>query len=210
MSRTPDDLVHDYLEQLDAELGDLPQRERRDVRDEIAAHIAEMRAELPAESVLEVRTLLDRLGDPAEIAAEARERFGVAPPKRRRVEVAALVLLSVGMVVPVLGWLAGVILLWISEVWNTREKVLGTVFAPAGWLLLGWLALETLGGHSGACFGTTDEQGRTISQNCSGNATSFSDVFWPTLLIAGVVASVATMIYLAVRLRRLNRSTVLA
>ena len=209
MRRTPDALVNDYLEQLDAELADLPRGSRREVMDEISTHIAEMRAGLVAENELEIRQLLDRLGDPAEIAAEARERFGVLRQKRTWVETAALILLSFGMIVPFIGWLAGVILLWLSNVWNTRDKLLGTLFAPAGWVVVVWIGLQALGTTT-SCATSTDERGRLISNSCPGGTSDSGSVFWLALLIALVVASIATMIYLGVRLRRLTRRAALA
>jgi uncharacterized membrane protein len=209
MSRAPDALVDDYLRQLDAELADLPGSSRREVMDEISTHIREMRGELATEDELEIRQLLERLGDPAEIAADARVRFGVPDRKRTWIETTALILLSVGMIIPVIGWLVGVILLWLSNVWNTRDKVLGTLFAPAAWILFGWIALQTLGSTT-SCVTAVDERGRVISHNCSGGSSNFASIFWPALVIALVLASIATMIYLALRLRRLTRRAVLA
>ena len=205
MSRTPDQLVEDYLRELDAELAALPRQTRREVRDDIASHIAEART--GRESEAEVRALLDRVGDPAEVAAEARERLGVPPRTRRSLEVVALVLLSVGMILPGLGWLVGVILLWISDVWNAREKLLGTLLAPAGWLIPAWIVVQTVGG--GTCESSFDANGHALSNSCNGG-TSHSGILWLVLLIALSLASVGTMIYLALSLRRRNRSAVLA
>jgi hypothetical protein len=204
---TPDELISDYLEKLDAELADLPRAARRDVTEEISAHIAELRADRDSEA--DVRAVLDRLGDPAEIAADARERFDVQPRTRSRLDVAAIIFLSIGsLVLPVFGWFVGLILLWMSNAWNTRDKVLGTLFVPGG-LGTAFLLLQTVG-SSEACVQSFDEQGRTIDQTCSGGSSTFDDVFWPALVIALVVASITTTIYLALRLRRSNRRVVLA
>jgi hypothetical protein len=201
MSRTPDDLISDYVERLDEELADLPRAGRREVLDEISAHIADMRAELPQENEAEIRRLLDRLGDPADIAAEARERFDVQPRRRSRLDVAALIFLSIGsLVIPILGWFVGLVLLWMSEVWSTRDKVLGTLLVPGG-LGTPFLLVQTVG-FSESCVQTHDERGRFIGQTCSGGPSSFDRVFWSALLIGLVVASIATTIFLAQRLRR--------
>ena len=77
MNSTADRHVERYLKRLDADLADLPRARRREIVDEIAEHIAEARADLPAESEAETRSLLERLGDPADIAAEARQRLDV-------------------------------------------------------------------------------------------------------------------------------------
>jgi HAAS domain-containing protein len=207
---TTDELINDYLKELDRELSALPRAARLEVVQEISTHIAETRAGLATDNEAEIRAVLDRLGDPADIAAEARERFGVQTRRRSWVEVTALVLLSIGsVVVPILGWLAGVILLWVSDVWSTRDKLLGTIIVPGGLGVPFWLA-QTITVSSEACVGSYDEQGRLISQTCSGGPSDFERFFWPTLLIGLLVGCIATTIYLVVRLRRLSRRAVLA
>jgi uncharacterized membrane protein len=60
MSSTADKLVEDYLKRLNAELRGLPRARRRELVEEISAHIAEARADLETEDEAEIRTLLDR------------------------------------------------------------------------------------------------------------------------------------------------------
>ena len=74
-----DELIANYLKRLENELSDLPRPRRRELVQEISEHIDEARSGLEAQSEAEIRTVLDRLGDPADIAAEARERFGLEP-----------------------------------------------------------------------------------------------------------------------------------
>lgn len=51
-------------------------------------------------------------------------------------ERAALVLLAgVGILLPVFGWLVGVVLLWSSRLWTSGEKLVATVLTP-GMLLI--------------------------------------------------------------------------
>jgi hypothetical protein len=142
MTTEADALIHRYLRDLEAALGELPPDRRRELLDEVGEHIAAARAALDPETEAGVRTLLERLGDPAEIAAEARERFGVQPPPRASrplLEVAALVLL----VIPFLGWLVGVVLVWLSRRWTTRDKLVGTLGGLAWlWAGAGTIALQ--------------------------------------------------------------------
>lgn len=150
MNSTADQLVRDYLKRLDAELADLPRARRRELVQEISGHISETRADLPSETEAEIRTLLDRIGEPADIAAEARERFGVQPKKAGWKEVGALVLLPIGgVIIPVLGWFIGVVLLWISDAWSTRDKLVGTLLFPGGLLLP--LGLGVFAGGASGC-----------------------------------------------------------
>jgi len=140
MTTEVDALILRYLQDLEAELHDLPANRRQELLDEVGEHIAAARAGLDPETEAGVRTMLERLGDPADIAAEARERFGVQPPPPRPatpwLEVIALVLL----VIPFVGWVVGVVLVWLSRLWTTRDKLIGTI----GGLSWVWAGLGTI------------------------------------------------------------------
>lgn len=206
MSRTADDLVQNYLRQLEAELSALPRANRREVLDEISTHIVEARAGRTDESEAEIRTLLDRLGDPADIAAEAMDRFEVKPRKRTWVEVTALVLLPIGgVIVPIVGWLVGAILLWVSDAWTTRDKLLGTLVVPGG-LLVPLVLVQTVGFSEG-CSSELDADGHVLSQTCSGGPAGFERIFWPVFVICLAVATIATTVYLARRCGRARVAT---
>lgn len=74
MNRTIDDLINEYLKQLEAELSGLPRSSRCEVVQEISAHITAARADLVDENEAEIRALLDRLGEPVDIRlGEAEE-----------------------------------------------------------------------------------------------------------------------------------------
>jgi hypothetical protein len=114
----------EYLKELDQALAGLPRSRRREVLDEVAARG-------------------DFAVDAAEIAAAARARFGLGPDPATWREVATLFLLPIGgLVVPVVGWLVGVVLLWQSDAWTRRDKLIGTLVVPGG--LLTPFALLTL------------------------------------------------------------------
>ncbi len=68
-----DRIVTEYLERLDTALRPLPSARRRQLVDQIAEHVAEARAELPHPDEVAVRSLLDRVGQPEDIAAAALE-----------------------------------------------------------------------------------------------------------------------------------------
>jgi hypothetical protein len=199
MSSTADKLVEDYLKRLNTETADLPRPRRRELVQEISEHIAEGRADLPAESEAEIRNLLDRLGDPAEIAAEARERFDVGPRRARPLEIFALILLPIGgVVLPVLGWIVGVMLLWISDAWTTRDKLLGTLIVPGGLLLP--LGLLLLGSGAEACIEISSGGGPTTAQNCSDQGGA-ANVLLIALVALLLLAPLAMTAYLARRIR---------
>jgi uncharacterized membrane protein len=217
MSTTPDKLVDRYLKHLEVELDDLPRDRRREIVDEIAGHIAEARSGLEHETEADVRNILEGLGDPEDIAEDARERFEVERPRPAEpfrpgwMEIATLILLLIGgIVIPLFGWVIGVVLLWVSNAWNVRDKIIGTLVVPGGLglsLFLLFYAASSSG--EGGSLGTLCEfdpaTGRQF--NCSHESTSstgvgFTDVLGIVLLIAVVVAPVITTAYLGYRLRR--------
>jgi hypothetical protein len=215
MSTTPDKLAERYLKHLDVELDDLPRDRRREIVDEISGHIAEARGGLEHETESDVRNILEGLGDPAEIAAEARERFEVSPPPAPRksepgwVEVGALIMLLVGgLVLPIIGWVIGVVLLWTSNIWNTRDKIIGTIFIPGGLglpLLLGTFALSANGSR---CIEIGEVGSQPAVTTCASQGTSVPEVFGIAALIALLLAPIVTTAYLAVRMRRASATAV--
>jgi hypothetical protein len=144
---TGDRLLGDYLARLDAAALHLPPDRRAELMEGIAEHIAAARASGELRDEAAVRTLLDRLGEPEEIVAAASEdTYGGPPPSWRApaaaplvprqpgtaLELAAVLMLTIGSLLPVVGWLVGVALLWSSRRWRTGEKLLGTLVVPGG------------------------------------------------------------------------------
>ncbi|MFG1812572.1 HAAS signaling domain-containing protein [Kribbella sp. NPDC049174] len=129
-----DQLVEAYLKHLSAAAESLPVRRRDDLVAEVTSHIAEARA-AGATSESEVRQVLARLGDPADIVAAATDGLVLVeqPPRLRLRDFAALALLVIGPFVLVIGWLAGVWLLWTSDRWTRGQKLLGTLAWPLGY-----------------------------------------------------------------------------
>ena len=41
------------------------------------------------------------------------------------------------LVIPFAGWVVGVVLIWLSRLWTTRDKLIGTLGGSAG-CSLGW------------------------------------------------------------------------
>jgi len=201
MSTSADRLVEDYLDRLELELADFPSARRRELVQEISEHIAEARAGLESESEADVRNLLDRMGDPAEIAAEARgapaeppAAAGAQEHGRRSgaLDVVALILLLLGgVVVPVIGWLVGVVLLWISSAWTARQKLLGTLLVPGGLALP--LFLVTVGTSGKSCGGEVGGPLTCTGGNGAGSAAA------TVLVIALFVVPIAVVAYLARR-----------
>jgi hypothetical protein len=182
------DPVERYLRDLHRELHGVPRARRDEILDDVGAHLEEARAQAADEA--ELRTLIERLGDPAEIAAEAR---GPVPaPRRGWRETVALVMLTAGSIVlPLVGWLVGLVLLWVSSVWTLRDKLIGTLLVPGGFLP--GVALSLMAGST--CHGAGTSAGVATS-SCSGPGA------WRIALAIVVwVGPVASALYLAWRAR---------
>jgi uncharacterized membrane protein len=198
-----DRLVHEYLSRLQDQLADLPRTQRDELVAEIREHVAQAEAEADTWDDAQVRTLLDRLGDPEDIAAEARDGVAVERPRPRTIDAVAMVLLLLGgVIVPVVGWLAGVVLLWMSPTWTTREKIVGTLVVPGGLLLPAWLGLTSVSVEQ--CSGSVGPGGAVFHQTCTGGRSSLETVLLTALLVVTVIAPVATTVFLARRAKRVR------
>jgi hypothetical protein len=190
-----DQLIDGYLARLRVAATDLPSSVRDELIEDMRAHIAEARAREPEESDAAVMNILDRLGEPATVVADARERLGIRPYRPGFLEIAAVIL------VPFF-WPIGVILLWISPAWKARDKIIGTLLPPGGYLgvLLFGLAVATI--QSGSCPTATYATGQGM--NACGAPSGQSPVEM-ALSIAAVTLvytlPLITAAYLAVRVR---------
>lgn len=109
----------------------------------------------------------------------------------RRGEVAALWLLLIGgIILPVLGWIIGVIILWASERWTRRDKLMGTFLVPGGLLLpVAVLLYYNLGAGWGLC-------GSEAIQSCTYAMSGRSAA---AIVIGLSVVSIGSILHLARR-----------
>jgi hypothetical protein len=126
MQRDP--LVKDYLRRLEAAAAQLPHDRRTELVGEIEEHVDAALAEAGAHDEATVRSVLERLGPPEEIAAAA----GPDRAPRGRRETVALIVLFASCVVPLLGYLIGARLVLSSAAWAGREKGRALLLAPVG------------------------------------------------------------------------------
>lgn len=78
-SNKTDDVVSEYLREIEARLGSLPLLQRRELLADLEAHVATERAERNVQSEGEVLEILERLGSPEVVAAAAYEEAGSQP-----------------------------------------------------------------------------------------------------------------------------------
>ena len=85
----------------------------------------------------------------------------VAPRSLLR-ELLAVLLLTIGSIVPVIPWLVGVALLWTSDRWRVGEKLLATLVWPLGYApVLFALSLPT---STQSCLSATTPAGATVEK----------------------------------------------
>jgi len=169
---------------------------------EIRGHIAASLSGGKDDDAVAVRTMLDRLGDPADIVAAAVENDPPEPPSVGgtqgwrpgiSLQVGAAVMLTAGSLVPVIGWVVGVSLLWSSGVWRRLEKLLGTLIVPGGpglALLIGTLPAGQ--SCSSASSSTISGQIVTTGEVCTGSALppALGIALMPFVLITPIVVAI--------------------
>jgi hypothetical protein len=133
-----DDLVTSYLDELTEALAGLPRARRSELLDDIADHIDALLAEAAEQGPLTreaVEAVLAEVGEPAAIArAAGAESLPVQGATGWDKAIIAFLLVG-GIILPVLGWLIGVVMLWVSSAWRVKDKVIGTLLVPGGLLL---------------------------------------------------------------------------
>jgi hypothetical protein len=126
--------------------------------------------------------------------AKPQPRATVEPRFRSR-DVTALLLLPFGGFIYLVGWAAGVALLWTSDRWTTTEKWLGTLVLP-----FGLLPILMLGSFAGRVCRGTPTPGQT---GCTG--AYFPGWFDIPVLAALIAAQFLVLAYL-IKNARPNRS----
>ena len=135
-----DALVRDYLGRLEAAAWPLSGDRRGELVSEVREHIESALAEAGSRDEVTARNVLERLGAPEEIVAaeaEAGSPAGWTPPPRADaeraprwgvVEVAAILFLTLGAIfLPFVGPVIGLVLVWLSREWTTRQKWIATL-----------------------------------------------------------------------------------
>jgi uncharacterized membrane protein len=199
-------VVDEYLQRLERALSDVPSARREEIIAEIASHINEALAEEPDDSEASVRNVLDRVGDPEDIAAEARDRLDIREPRTSWTDPLAIVLLLVGGFLWLIGWVAGVVLLWLSDVWSTRQKLIGTLVVPGG-LLAAFMFVTMPARYTSTSCTTSTVNGieTSVCQSVGDSAGIFGQGLALVVFILLIVGPIATSVYLGRTLMRARR-----
>jgi AcrR family transcriptional regulator len=185
-------LAADYLDRLEHAARRLPRGERRELMEDISAHLAE--AIDPRTTDAEALTVLDRLGDPEDIVDAQLPEEPHRADRRGGHEWAAIFLLLFGGFLFFVGWFAGLILLWSSRAWDTRDKLIGTLIVPGG--LASVLPLIIVTGSTQSCVSLNG-----AVQHCTGGPSTSHQILSIVLFAFVVLGPLCTSVYLARRAR---------
>ncbi|MGN6867244.1 MAG: HAAS signaling domain-containing protein [Solirubrobacteraceae bacterium] len=185
-------LAAGYLDRLERAARRLPRAERRELLEDIGAHLAEAtHAGMPDAEAL---TVLDRLGDPEDIVEAQLPDEPYRSTQRGTHEWAAIFLLLFGGFLFFFGWVVGLFLLWSSRAWNTRDKLIGTLIVPGG--LATVLPLTLLTGSVQTCSSFNGGP-----PHCTGGPSPLHQTLSVVLLVFLVLGPICSSVYLARRAR---------
>lgn len=103
------------------------------------------------------------------------------------------------LVVPFVGWVAGVVLLWGSRLWTTRDKLIGTLGAMSWALAL--LAGLAMSGQGAAEVGPVPVEVGSPPVGSVPAQPAGPDAVAVIALVLPFVVPIATAVYLGIRLR---------
>ncbi len=192
-------LARDYLKRLKKAAANLPRARHNELIEKIESQLSEA---LPAgASEAKARSVLERLGEPEQIIAEAST--GQAPARAGIREWLAVSLLLFGGFALIIGWFVGAVLLWGSRIWTTRDKLIGTLLVPGGLLpafILFAAGVQTC--KRGFLPATRTHPARSIT-HCTPDISPTLGVVMILALIALIVLPIVGAVYLS---RRANGS----
>ena len=116
---------------------------------------------------------------------------------RRYDAVTVFLLLVGGVILPVVGWVAGAVMLLVSRRWTFRDKLVGLLVWPGGLALAAGLIVLA---PTRQCVYVDDSAGHRHGGECTG--TTIPGWLGIPLLVLAIIGPLLTAIYLARRARR--------
>lgn len=210
-STAADALREDYLARLDEAMSGLAHGVASDIRAGILEELQGLDAAATAARIAQ-------LGDPVVIAREAQAEMPSPPPgavtapavvstprppvtsTRGFAIAAALTLGFGGFLVPVVGWIVGVVLVSLSALWKTWEKIVA-IIVPFVFTGLSFLIVSTLTGFSTGEAGGTSSGTGTPPEIVGENPLVPGLGEWHLLILLGFLLIPASGLWLLWRLR---------
>jgi hypothetical protein len=116
---------------------------------------------------------------------------------RRYDAITVFLLLVGGVILPVVGWVAGAVMLLVSRRWTFRDKLVGLLVWPGGLALAAGLIVLA---PTRQCVYVDDSAGHRHGGECTG--TTIPGWLGIPLLVLAIIGPLLTAIYLARRARR--------
>jgi len=119
---------------------------------------------------------------------------------RRYDAVTVFLLLAGGVLVPVVGWVAGAVMLLASRRWTLRDKLAGLLVWPGGLAVAVGLIVFA---PTRQCVYVDDSEGHRHGGECTG--TTIPAWLGIPLLVLAIAGPLVTAVYLSRRARRVAR-----
>ena len=116
---------------------------------------------------------------------------------RRYDAITVFLLLVGGVILPVVGWVAGAVMLLVARRWTFRDKLVGLLVWPGGLALAAGLIVLA---PTRQCVYVDDSAGHRHGGECTG--TTIPGWLGIPLLVLAIIGPLLTAVYLARRARR--------
>ncbi len=179
MNSDPNDLIRDYLVRLEEAIKDLPYIKGKELVLDIESHIYESLENSGSKDEVEVLNILERLGEPEDVVKEYMRQMNI---EKGNVDTESttlgdrpyqshysnegippwVVIISVALIFPI-----GIILLWISQWWATKHKLIATLIPVVGVFLMLIMGFGAFSVYRGAPHIIEDRLSPSIHQKMS-------------------------------------------
>ena len=105
--------------------------------------------------------------------------------------------------IPVLGWIVGVALLWASRRFTRADKLIGTLVPPLGFFAPFFLLFAAGSESSGPCVTGSDSTGRTFTHCTATVHHGLPAAAGAAIVLTLLVAAIYTVIRLSRRISRM-------
>ena len=122
-------------------------------------------------------------------------------------DIAAIILLLIGgLVLPFVGWFIGVVLLWSSTAWRTKDKLIGTLLVPGGLFtpfVLLFVSVFAVSGTS-ECAASGAVGGKGVTHCTHSGAGNVAAAVYLTVLALSIVGPIFSTAWLIRTARRVS------
>lgn len=144
MTNSPENILEDYLAEVESKISGEPFSSRKDFIAEIRSHLVEEWENTGEKTTANLLNILERFGDADEIVADYRGRSSGQAKKEAAVTYPPVWLV---LVLTVILWPVGIILAWLSPAWRTVDKIVATIIPLFAFAFIFLLLIAVPGGY---------------------------------------------------------------